>query len=345
MQVRFFTGADASRWDDFVRRHPHGSPFHLTGWKSAMEATFGYEPKYLLAEDNGQLVAVLPLFLISNFLAGRILLSTPFAVYGGVLASSPEALLAVQQELERLGRELRVDYTELRNAWPDQCLGYAPVSRYVTFTQELPSTEEEILETIPRKTRRMVRKSLEHAFKVRLTRKTGDFERLYLTNLRKLGTPAFPHKHFENLLKFLGEDVNVCEVVLDDQVVAAVMTIYFRDQVLPYYGAADSAMNAFSPTSFMYFDQMRRSAASGYKIYDFGRSKKDDERDAGSYGFKIHWGMVERQLPYEILLGRRKELPNLTPKNPKFRWAMDLWRKAPLPVTKALGPLFIRMVP
>ncbi len=310
-----------------------------------MEATFGYESKYLLAEDEGRLVAVLPLFLVSNFLTGRILLSTPFAVYGGVLACSPEALQAVQQELERLGRELRVDYTELRNAWPEQCLGYSPISRYVTFTQDLPATEEEVLETIPRKTRRMVRKSLEHPFAVRITRETGEFERLYLTSLRKLGTPAFPHRHFVNLLKFLGEDVDVCEVTLENRVVAAVMTFYFRDQVLPFYGAADSAMNAYSPTNFMYFDQMRRSAAAGYRIFDFGRSKKDDERDAGSYGFKTHWGMVERPLPYEILLGRRKELPNLTPKNPKFRWAMDLWRKTPLPVTKALGPLFIRLVP
>ena len=57
-----------------------------------MEETFGYEPKYLLAEDNGRLVAVLPLFLISNLLAGRILLSTPFAVYGGVLAAAPEEI-------------------------------------------------------------------------------------------------------------------------------------------------------------------------------------------------------------------------------------------------------------
>lgn len=345
MHVRLLTGSDETRWDSFVRAHPLGSPFHLCGWMRAMQATFGYQPHYLLAEHDGQLSAVLPLFLINNFLAGRILLSTPFAVYGGVLASSPEAMAAVRAELERLGQELRVDYTELRNAWPEQCLGYAPLPRYVTFTQHLAASEEEILEAIPRKTRRMVRKSLEHPYQVRVTRETEEFERLYLTNLRKLGTPAFPRRHFANLLKFLGQDADVTEVALEGRVVAAVMTLHFRDQVLPYYGAADSAMNAFSPTSFMYFDQMRRSAAAGRRIYDFGRSKKDDERDAGSYGFKIHWGMTERPLPYEILLGRRKELPNLTPKNPKFRWAMDLWRKAPLPLTRAVGPFLIRLVP
>jgi hypothetical protein len=115
--------------------------------------------------------------------------------------------------------------------------------------------------------------------------------------------------------------------------------------VLPYYGAADSAYNRQSPTNFMYFDQMRWAAAEGYRVFDFGRSKKDEDRDAGSYGFKAHWGMVERDLPYEILLVRRRELPNLTPKNPKFQLFLKIWQRLPLPVTKILGPWLIRLVP
>lgn len=345
IQIRPYLETDAERWDAFVRSHAHGSPFHLIAWKQAIEETFGYIPKYLIGEENGSVVAVLPLFLVENFLAGKVLLSTPFAVYGGVLAASEEARLSIKERLEGLSNELKVDHAELRNAWPEQRLGWAELPRYVTFTQELAREEEAILEAIPRKTRRMVRKALENPFEARLTRDSGEFERLYLANLRKLGTPAFPHRHFANLLKHFGQQVHVREVCLEGKVVSAVMTFSYGDQLLPYYGAADSAYNRQSPTNFMYFDQMRWAAAEGYRVFDFGRSKKDEDRDAGSYGFKTHWGMVERDLPYEILLVRRRELPNLTPKNPKFQLFLKIWQRLPLPVTKILGPWLIRLVP
>lgn len=341
LQVGPLEPGSESRWDEFVRAHPLGSPFHLLAWKRAIEATFGYKPYYLQAADQAGVRAVLPLFLVRNLLQGKVLLSVPFAVYGGVLAADEEARDAVRTALEGLARSLAVDHTELRNGWPEQKLGYAPVDRYVTFTQQMADTPELILEAIPRKTRRMVRKSIDNGFVARQTREIGPFEDLYLANLRKLGTPAFPHRHFVNLLRQFGEEASIREVVLDGRVVAAVFTFFFRDQILPYYGAADSALNELAPSNFMYYEQMCWAREQGYRTFDFGRSKKE----SGSHHFKVHWGMLERELPYEILLGRRKQMPDFSPKNPRFEWAIELWRKVPLPLHRALGPWLIRLVP
>ena len=258
-----------------------------------------------------------------------------------MLSADSEARDAIRAEVERLSRSLNVDYTELRNAWPEQCLGFSPLSRYVTFTQQIGQTPDEILEAIPRKTRRMVRKAMEHPFETRETQDSRAFEDLYLANLRKLGTPAFPRKHFANLFLNFGSQASVREVILNGQVVAAVFTLRFRNQLLPYYGAADSRMNEYSPTNFMYYDQMAWGRANGFDLFDFGRSKKD----SGSYAFKVHWGMQERELPYEMLLIRRKELPNFSPKNPRFQDAIRLWQKMPLWLTRAVGPFLIRLVP
>ncbi|HNY40255.1 MAG TPA: hypothetical protein PKJ41_07665, partial [Bryobacteraceae bacterium] len=60
---------------------------------------------------------------------------------------------------------------------------------------------------------------------------------------------------------------------------------------------------------------------------------------------KSHWGMEEHQLPYEILLVRRKQLPNFSPANPKFDLAIRAWRRLPLPVTRIIGPWLIRLFP
>lgn len=331
------------QWDEYVFAHPHGSPFHLTAWKRSIETTFGYRPHYLMAVEAGRIRGVLPLFLVKNFLMGKALLSSPFAVYGGALADDAAVKAALRQAVQALGQSLGVQYVELRNAYPEQSLGFHPISRYVTFTQQIGPDENAILESIPRKTRYMVRKALKAGFCCRVeTAWSQPFVELYLENLRRLGTPAFPEKHFRALLENFRGMIDIREMVHAGKVVAAVLTFYFRDQVLPYYGASDPAAHAIAPNNFMYFDLMRWGGAHGYRLFDFGRSKKGA---GGSYDFKSHWGMVERELPYEILLVRRKQLPHYSPSNPRFQLFIQSWKRLPLWITRRIGPRLIRLVP
>ncbi len=340
--VRELAPAREAEWNAFVRGHPLGSPFHLTLWRDCIAETFGYHPRYLLAETGGAIRGVLPLFLLRTPLAGKILLSTPFAVYGGILAEDDEAKSALKERLVEMALAEGVQYAELRNAWPEQCAGFHPVRRYVTFTQELKGSEEELLQGIPRKTRAAIRKSLQCNLASRRTRDLEAFCRIYLANLRRLGTPAFPRSHFRRLLEKFGEEAFVLEVLSEEKPIAAVFTFTFRGQILPYYGASDPRFHALQPNNFMYWDLMRTGLRAGVRLFDFGRSKIER---SGSFDFKSHWGMVQRELPYEVLLVRRRELPDLSPNNPKFELFLRIWRRLPLWVTNRLGPLLVKWVP
>jgi hypothetical protein len=152
-----------SDWDCFCRSHPHGSVFHLIAWKRIIEGSFGYRPHYLAAVEDGRVVGILPLFLVKNLVIGRVLISTPFAMYAGILAASDEARGALRDRAQALAVSLDVAHLELRNAYPEQCAGFERLSRYVTFTQEVsPQTPDELIEALPKKTRNMVRKALKH---------------------------------------------------------------------------------------------------------------------------------------------------------------------------------------
>jgi FemAB-related protein (PEP-CTERM system-associated) len=340
--IRALEPADCAAWDRFVRDHPCGSPFHLIAWKESIEETFGYRPTYLVASRQGAIRGVLPLFLVNNLLTGKRLISTPFAVYGGILADSDEAREGLVEKAKQLGAELGVKDIELRNAWEAQCSGLPRISRYVTFTQQIGPDEEAILNSIPRKTRAAVRKALKEDLTTRHEpSECSAFEDLYSRNLRRLGTPCFPRRHFTTLLEKFRGMADIREISLGGKVVAAVFSFYFRDRVLPYYGASDPAYNAAQPNNFMYYDLMRWGGKKGYTVFDFGRSK----RVKGSYDFKSHWGMVERELPYEVHLVKGKTLPNYSPANPVFRLPILLWQRLPLGLTKALGPRLIRYVP
>src|ERR1017187_2458785 len=121
--------------DDIVQAHPRSSPFHLLAWKRTIEESFRYRPYYLVARDSGRICAILPLFLVRNPFLGKALISSPFAVYGGILADSAGARDALYGYVKGLGEELGVDYSELRNVCPEQCGGISNVSRYVTHSR------------------------------------------------------------------------------------------------------------------------------------------------------------------------------------------------------------------
>jgi FemAB-related protein (PEP-CTERM system-associated) len=342
LQVQRLLPDDYEGWDRFVLNHPHGSPFHLTAWKKSIEETFGCRPYSLLVRDGREICGVLPLFLVKNPLTGKALISSPFAVYGGALAGSPEAAAALREEVSRLGRSLAVEYVELRNSHPEQCLGFAPVDRYVTFVQELGPDEEAILDAIPRKTRAAVRKSLRYPLALDIVGSPAIFIDLYLRSLHRLGTPAFPARHFSTLLRHFGAMADVRELRLEGKPVAAVLTFFFRDRVIPFYGASDPACNECQPNNYMYFDLMRWGRRNAFNVFDFGRSKKTG---SGSFDFKAHWGMEMRDLPYEMLLVKRASLPNFSPNNPSFELAIRAWRKLPYGLTRRLGPFLIKLFP
>jgi FemAB-related protein (PEP-CTERM system-associated) len=341
MTVQELDSKHESGWDAYVRSHRWGSPFHLLAWQRVIKESFSFQPLYQLALSEGRIRGVLPLFLVHNPLMGKVLLSSPFAVYGGPLADDREVTGALAERAGQLGYRLGAEYVEFRNRDASQCAGWNPVSRYVNFTQALTPDEQVMLEAIPRKTRYIIRKSFKNSFASRTAANSTAFQQLYAENLQRLGTPCFPSHYFESLARHFGSEMDVTEVVQGNRVVAAVLTLYFGGCVYPYYGAADNRLQHAAPSSFLYFDQMRRCAQQGYTDYDFGRSK----RDSGSYHFKAHWGMRETSLPYEIQLIRRKQLPNFSPQNPRFHLAIRIWQMLPSRLARWLGPRLVKLVP
>ena len=88
----------------------------------------------------------------------------------------------------------------------------------------------------------------------------------------------------------------------------------------------------------MYWQVMKRACEAGLEIFDFGRSK----RDTGSFAFKRHWGFEPTPLHYEYRLFGAEAVPEINPLNPKYRLAIALWKRLPLPAANLIGPLVAR---
>ena len=69
---------------------------------------------------------------------------------------------------------------------------------------------------------------------------------------------------------------------------------------------------------------MERAREKGCRIFDYGRSK----RGTGAFDFKTYWGFEPEPLHYEYFLVKRKEMPNLSPTNPKYGLAIEALAQA-----------------
>jgi FemAB-related protein (PEP-CTERM system-associated) len=331
------TTADQSRWDEFVDRCPEASFFHKAGWKTVLDKAYGHPTLYLFAERDGEIEGILPLAQVKSLLFGNTLVSTPFCVYGGIAAVDKEAESALANAACEHAKKLGVDALELRNQrpsdrqWPTKDL-------YVTFRKEIDPDPEVNMKAIPRKQRAMVRKGI----KAGLVGENGcDWQRLYgvySESVRNLGTPVFPAKYFRILAEVFGSDCDVLMVTHEGQDVAGVMSFYFRDEVLPYYGGSAGQARALKANDFMYWELMRQSAERGVRIFDYGRSKEG----TGSYSFKKNWGFVPEPLHYEYFLVKSDQVPDINPMNPKYQLFIKAWKKLPLPIANLVGPLLAR---
>ena len=338
LEVRDFAQGDAARWEAYVERAPEATFFHRIGWRTLIEEEFRHRTHYLVAERGGRMVGVLPLAQVRSRVFGHGLVSLPFGVYGGPVADDRATVDALIDAAVARARALGAEHLELRNRtafrpeWPRQDL-------YVTFRRVLSTDAEENLLAIPRKQRAMVRKGIKNGLTSAVDATPERFFELYADNMHRHGTPPFSRRYFARLKETFGEQ---CEflVVLDgaERPVSAVLSFYFRDEVLPYYAGDNEAARALAANDFKYWELMRRACARGVRVFDYGRSK----RDTGSYDFKKNWGFEPAPLAYEYELFRRSTIPQNNPANPKYRAFIALWRRLPRRAVVAIGPHIVR---
>ncbi len=340
------------RWDPFVLGQADGTFFHLWRWKEVVQNSFNYEPFYLAAEEDGAIQGVLPLFLVNSYLFGRSMVAMPLAVYGGILAKNETAVAVLLQNATELAQHHKARYLEIRgnpysdlqsrHLTTDGWIAAKQKNLYVTFLGSIDPDDEANLARIPRKQRRMVRQGEKYGLRfIADNLRLREFYDVYAASVRNLGTPVYSVSYFEQLVKTFSEDCRVFLVEHQGKIVAGVLTFFFKDQVMPYYGGALRENLQLAPNDFMYWELMRYGAANGYKIFDFGRSKEG----TGPYNFKRHWGFEARPLPYWYFPLGGHSIPDTSPLNPKFQWAIRMWRGLPLKVTMMLGPHIVRHIP
>jgi FemAB-related protein (PEP-CTERM system-associated) len=336
--VKPMAEGDRARWDAFVTATPGGTFCHRSGWKPVVEKAFSHKTHFVYSERAGEMTGVLPLTEIRSRLFGHSLVSNAFQVYGGPVATDAESRALLVDYATGLLAATRADHLEFRTEVAATPGFLSKEGLYVTFRRDICADHEKNLNAIPRKQRAVVRKGIANELTVRVGHDWRTLHRVYGESVRNLGTPVFSSNYFRLLCEEFGEDAEILVVEDKGTPIATVLSFYFRDQVLPYYGGGTPAARTRAGNDVMYWEVMKRAADKGCRVFDFGRSKEG----TGAYSFKKNWGFTPTPLTYEFKLRVGDSIPDVNPLNPKYRLMIETWKRLPLPVANLIGPMVVR---
>jgi len=272
-----------------------------------------------------------------------MLVSVPYGIYGGVIADDGAARSSLRNALDDQVRRLDVVTVDLRS----MSHGFEDLEandRYVTFRRDLPDKPEEVLKWLPRKVRAAARNGRDkHGLTIAYGRHLLPIVwPLYTQSMRRLASLNYPYRFFETLVEGAPDSTLTSVVYYQGRAVAGLLTLLFDDTAMPYIVGLDHRYRFASVGNFLYMSLIKRVIEQGYRMFDFGRSRRDN---TGCCDFKRFHGFQATPLGYQRLIAPGAEPADLTPTGAKFGLARRIWPHLPIRLTRPLGAWLAGHIP
>jgi FemAB-related protein (PEP-CTERM system-associated) len=339
--IRFACDPDRDRWEHFVSTTPEATFYHRFDWLRLNREVLGNKSHALLAEEDGEVVGVLPLTRVKSRLFGDMLVSMPFVNFGGVVARSDEVRERLINAACEVAEGLGCDYLEMRSLAPSARL--ASRTHKVSMTIELPDDPEDLWEAFKSKHRKNIKRAYKNDLRVEQGGREllPDFYGQLELGWRDLGTPLYSRTYFHEMLSAFPNECRIFVAYQGETPVAGALNGSHCKTLEGMWAGGDPRYKELQPNYVLYWEMIRFACERGYRRYHLGRST----RDSGAERFKSRWMAEPEPLYWNYHLVSSRELPELNPENPKFRMAIGAWRKLPLPLTRILGPRLARLLP
>jgi len=314
IEVRDANDSDKEIWNQIAAQSEDGWAFHLFEWKEVLPS-FSLKPRYLLAEEEGEVVGILP-FCEYNAVAGLRFFDSLGIGHAGVAvkpgADKQKIHSAFVDKIDKLAKKRAAAFAVLRCS-PDaplnittQCKvrwlaahGFEEKPHY-TFLLDLEKTKDELWLGFDRSNRKQIKKAQKHDFKLKkvsLSQGMKDFYNLLDINYKSTGLVTPPYSLFDNLVKIFGSgDVLELHFVMKDkEPVAGLLSICYKNVVYTWFRGSNPKFNKEYPNHLMYWSMMQEYKERGIKWFDFVGVRPyqldgSDTKNLGVYDFKRSWG-------------------------------------------------------
>lgn len=310
---------DSQRADEFTMQQPTSLMYYSSRYRWFLHDLLpGAESFYVVAKQQQQIVALLPVF-IKRGPHGTVANSLPFfGSHGGILASqecTESTICQLQKAFYQLCKEKSVDVATLvcnpLVKGGKQQLEWEPSFRdsrigQLTFFPDCKTedTEQSLMAMFHSKTRNMVRKANKFGFDYGIDNSEDMLNLLHYLhsqNMARISGKAKPLHVFKSLKKHFEPNGNFHIYVARhrEKVAAMLLLLTFRDSVEYYTPVIHEKFRNEQPLSGLIFHAMQDSMNKGFRFWNWGGTWHSQD---GVYRFKSRWGTTDIPYRYETKL-------------------------------------------
>jgi FemAB-related protein (PEP-CTERM system-associated) len=341
IQIRQAELKDQFRWDEYVLSHSESSPYHLWAWKESIEKSYGHKAFYFCAEENGQIVGILPLFNLRLPLLLNELTALPFCDVGNLFANSLNVQNLLIKKLNEFAKIIGARKSSLRGILnysysPDSNL-YIEETSKVRMLLSMPSTSDTLFANFKSKLRSQIRKAEKNGVEFHWADLEGidDFYAVYCCNMRNLGSPPHSRQWFTSIMANYKNRARIGMAKYEGKCIGAGLILSTNTSTVIPWASTLREYNRLNPNMLLYWNFLKFSSNNGFLNFDFGRSTEGES----TYRFKKQWGAQPIPLIWYSLHKnyRRKDETEKKESNTR-NIAASTWKKLPLPVATYIGP-------
>jgi len=273
-------------------------------------------PRYVGAWNNGKLVGVLPLFVVTGEY-GSVVNSLPFYGSNGACIVQQQAGQAeIKQALLREYRDICDDVDAVTSSivtnplmrdasFYDEQLDYTYREQRIGQVTVLPGTEEAghgteeaLMASLHSKTRNCIRKGMKSGISVRKSTSEDDMRQLldlHDRGMKAIGGRAKDWAVFKTIRDVFcpGRDYTLYIGERGGETVAALLLLYWNHTVEYFVPASLDECRIYQPMSLLIYRAMADAIVQGYRNWNWGGTWLSQ---SGVYQFKRRWGSED--LPY-----------------------------------------------
>lgn len=293
---------ESATWTSLLADAPEATAFHHPAWVRTVSECYGFRAFGLtLADDQGHVVAGLPVVEVKGPLQRRTWVSLPFTDACPPLTRGhlPDDLAGrFLKEARRHGvstLRVRAPLPLVPHVHTEQ----AAVHHTLTLGTDLVDMQRRIT--------KMHRRNIVRAERAGVTVERGGaaadmdtFYDLHVLTRQRLGVPVQPRRFFQSLQRYMfAQGLGFTLTArIGNRPVASAVFLCWNDVLIYKYGASDRRFLEHRPNNALFWEAIRWGVANGYRLLDWGRS---DLEDAGLRGFKAGWGAHEQPLVYSTI--------------------------------------------
>jgi len=348
--IRKATNSDEGCWNTYVNLHPFHSPYHLFYWQKAVKKAYQHQSHYLIAEENGNIVGIFPLVIFSTPLGKKNLCALPFCDVGGILADSNEVETLLFDKSKEVAKqykaaqlELRASYTLLTGGLPTNC---GKNGEKVRMLMPLPDSSEALFSSFKSKLRSQIRKAEKNGLCYELGSKASmldDFYEVFAYNMKALGSPVHAKKWFIALQQAFKENMLISVVYKDKLAIGAGIVLVTGNKASIPWASTKAEFNRLAPNMMLYWSFLKQLSDDNITEFDFGRSSYGE----GTFKFKQQWGAQSVALDWQTIDLATSQVAKSTNQTGRGKLRViveSIWRKLPIQVTMALGPMIRKYI-